>query len=513
MQITKSVLNWIGRKIMAATYKDKDGFLVDYLLGGSRTVSGENVSNDSALRISAVYACINSISQDIAKIPLKVYQTVGEGKEKRYDHPSYRLLQRRPNPEMSAYDFRRTLTAHCLGWGNGYAAIERDIYGKIASLWPLRPDRVDLKRDKDKRLIYEVTSDTGQKEYFWAEEILHIKGLGFDGVKGYNVIHYAKECLGAAIAVEKQGAAFFGNGATPGGVLEHPGQLSKDAQKRLTESFEKRHQGASNSSKIMVAEEGMKFNSVSIPAKDSQFIETRQFSIPEICRWFRIPPHKIADLSKSAFSNIEQQSLDYVSDSLMGWCVGWEQEIWAKLFSQQEQNTGYFAEHVLEGLLRGDLASRYAAYAIARNWGILNANECRDKENLNPYEGGEKYLVPLNMTTAENAGQPVQGNPVDTIVNDISNRIDKAEMTELKKHVKHAGNNTAWREWIISFYKKHNEYVKKAIAPLGMNIEPQSLTLESMITDSQKPVELIDFVAPINSERIKTIIKGCQNEA
>jgi HK97 family phage portal protein len=500
-----------GVHAMTATTRDKDGWFVDWMHGGLSTASGEKVGNDSAMKLSAVYACINVISQDVAKLPLKVYKETDGGKEAMKAHPVYRLLHYQPNPYMTAMDFRQALTAHCLSWGNGYAEIVRDTDGNPAELRVLRPDRVVPIMDKGK-IWYRVSDDSGHYLYVESDDMFHLKGLGYDGLVGYNVIQYAREALGHAVALEKHGAAYFGNGANPGGLLVHPGRLSPQARTNLENFHNKQHQGAGNANKISILEEGMQYTKVTIPPDESQFIESRAFSIPEICRWFRIQPHKIADLSRATYSNIEQQSLDYVTDTLSGWLKRWEQAIWWKLFTDDEKEGGFYAEHVLEGLLRGDIQTRYASYATGRQWGFMSVNEIRQKENMNPIDGGDQYLVPVNMTTPEKMKQ-VDTETQRKLVGDIADRISSAEFRELAKHIKHAGTEdfTAWAD---AYYQKHNAYIKKTISPLGVKVKPEQLTLQKQIMESKDPAMFIEAASLVHADRIKTIlIEAINNES
>lgn len=361
------------------------------------TRSGVPVSNESALQISAVFACIRNISEDVAKVPLKMYRKTGNERE-RIDHPLFDLLNHQPNPEMGSMDFRQTLTAHALGWGNGYAEIQRNINGDVKALWPLHPKRVKPQRLENDQIVYEVTQDDGSIKNIRPDFMLHVKGLGDDGVIGYNVIQFARENLGLAKAAETFGGAYFGNNTVMGGVLKHPANLSKNAQDRLLRNIKDKHQGADKAHNLMILEEGMTFEKTVIPPEESQFLETRQFSVPEICRWFRMPPHKVADLQRATFSNIEHQDLEYVKDCLTAWFKRWEQSIWSKLLTDRDIQGGVYAEHSAEGLLRGDIQSRYQAYQIAlgnnNNPGFMTINEVRALENLNPLDGGDELFSP-----------------------------------------------------------------------------------------------------------------------
>jgi HK97 family phage portal protein len=366
-------------------------------MGSSSSASGVMVTNDNALQISTVFACMRAIAEDCAKLPLKVYRPSGAGKEIDSGHSLYKLIKDKPNPQMTAFSWREAITAHCLGWGNGYSLIDRDNMGFPVALWPLRPDRVTPKKDG----IYEVSDDSGRKYTYSSRNILHIHGLGYDGLSGYNVVQYARECMGLAKAAEQFGGTFFGNGAKPGAVFEHPAQMSEQAYNRLKKSMDENYSGSS-SHKNLITEEGMKFNKMSFAPEESQFLETRQFSVAEICRWFRMPPGKVADTTRAqGWSTLEQMNTEYVTDTLMPWLVRWEQAINSSLFLQEDIDDGYFVRHSVDALLRGDTQSRYSAYAIGRQWGWLSVNDIREKEDMNPVEaGGDDYLVPLNMVKA-----------------------------------------------------------------------------------------------------------------
>jgi len=313
------------------------------------------------------------------------------------------LLHDEPNPEMTSFVFRETLMGHLLLWGNAYAQIIRDGSGKVVALYPLLPDKMKVDRTSAGELYYEYQTDTGPvilRNY----EVFHIPGLGFDGLVGYSPIAMAKNAIGIAIATEEYGAKFFANGANPGGVLEHPGVL-KDP-KRVRDSWNAVYQGSGNAHRIAVLEEGMKFHSIGIPPEQAQFIATRKFQLNEIARIFRIPPHMIGDLDKSSFSNIEQQSREFVKYTLDPWVSRWEQAIHKSLLKPDEKRQ-YFVKFNVDGLLRGDYESRMNGYAIGRQNGWLSANDIRELEDMNRIpedQGGDLYLINGNMTKLEDAG-------------------------------------------------------------------------------------------------------------
>ena len=378
-----------------------------------RTTSGKPVNERTAMQTTAVYACVRILAEAVASLPLHVYEYQDDGGKKLvHDHPLYYLLHDEPNPEMTSFVFRETLMSHLLIWGNAYAQIIRDGAGRVLGLYPLLPDKMEVQRD-DKGNIYYVYSRNSDenptfKEYgnikLKAEDVLHIPGLGFDGLIGYSPIAMAKNAVGMTLACEEYGASFFANGANPGGVLEHPGVL-KDPSK-VRESWNSVYRGVNNAHKIAVLEEGMKYQQIGIPPEEAQFLETRKFQINEIARLYRIPPHMVGDLDKSSFSNIEQQSLEFVKYTLDPWVIRWEQSLQRSLLLPGEKGK-YFIKLNVDGLLRGDYQSRMNGYAVGRQNGWFSANDIREMENMNPIpdeEGGNLYLINGAMTKLADAG-------------------------------------------------------------------------------------------------------------
>ena len=378
-----------------------------------RSAAGQSVNERSAMQMSAVYACVRILAESIASLPLHFYQyNDAGGKEKAVNHPLYWLLHDEPNPEMSSFSFRETLMTHLLLWGNAYAQIIRNGRGEVIALYPLMPDRMTVDRDARGRIYYEYArseSDAntlGKKSsvILSPEDVFHIPGLGFDGLVGYSPIAMAKQAIGMGLACDEYGASFYQNGAQPGGVLEHP-NVVKDP-KRVRESWNAIYQGSKNAHRIAVLEEGMTYKPITISPEQAQFLETRKFQIDEIARIFRVPPHMIGDLEKSSFSNIEQQSLEFVKYTLAPWISRWEQAIQRSLLLMSER-TRYFARFNVEGLLRGDYQSRMNGYAVARQNGWMSANDIRELESLDMIpdeQGGNLYLINGNMTKLEDAG-------------------------------------------------------------------------------------------------------------
>ena len=378
-----------------------------------RTTSGKPVNERTAMQTTAVYACVRILAEAVASLPLHVYEYQDDGGKKLvHDHPLYYLLHDEPNPEMTSFVFRETLMSHLLIWGNAYAQIIRDGAGRVLGLYPLLPDKMDVQRDDRGNIYYVYSRNSDEnpmfKEYgdirLKAEDVLHIPGLGFDGLIGYSPIAMAKNAVGMTLACEEYGASFFANGANPGGVLEHPGVL-KDPSK-VRESWNSVYRGVNNAHKIAVLEEGMKYQQIGIPPEEAQFLETRKFQINEIARLYRIPPHMVGDLDKSSFSNIEQQSLEFVKYTLDPWVIRWEQSLQRSLLLPGEKGK-YFIKLNVDGLLRGDYQSRMNGYAVGRQNGWFSANDIREMGNMNPIpdeQGGNLYLINGAMTKLEDAG-------------------------------------------------------------------------------------------------------------
>lgn len=392
-------------------------------VGGSRALwffgkstAGKNVNERTSMQVSAVYACVRILSESVASLPLNLFKyKPGVGSEKDRALGLYSVLHDEPNEEMTSFNWREAAMTHLCLWGNHYSQVIRNNAGSVIGLYPLLPDRMTVYRDdKTKKIyyVYRVTSDdvlpgvkAGEGVKLNAEDVLHIPGLGFDGLIGYSPIAMMRNSVGAAIASDEYSSRFLENGATPSGVLEHPGAL-KDP-KKLRESWHDAYGGSGNAGKVAILEEGLKFHTISISPADAQLLETRKFQVNEIARIFRIPPHMIGDLEKATFSNIEQQSLEFVKYTLDPWLARWEQAMNRRLLNSYEKRDHYIQFNA-EGLLRGDLKSRNEAYAVARQNGWMSTNDIRRKEGMDliPAElGGDRYLCNGNMVDIGSAGK------------------------------------------------------------------------------------------------------------
>lgn len=368
------------------------------------SASGKAVNPSSAIQVSAVYACVRVIAETIASLPFHVYETTENGSRKAPEHPLYRLIHDEPNKEMTSFILRETMLAHLLLYGNAYCQIIRTSRDKIDSLYPLLPDKMEVDRDAGGFLTYTYTTSDGKRWRLEPRDVLHIPGLGFDGVMGYSPIALEKSAIGLGIAAEEYGSKFFSNGARPSGILTHPNTVKDPAALRA--SWNAAYGSSSNASRVAVLEEGMTFVPLSLPNNEAQFLETRKFQVSEICRIFRVPPHMIGDLDRATFSNIEHQSIDFAVHTIRPWLVRIEQAVNRALFSEKEKGR-FYVQFNLDGLMRGDYKSRMEGYAIARQNGWMSANDIRELENMNAMsdeEGGNAYLVNGNMIPVNLAG-------------------------------------------------------------------------------------------------------------
>lgn len=393
-----------------------NGDLDNYFVGGQgiwpfinfqgTSSAGIHVNQYSALNCSVVFACVNLISNKIAALPWRVHQNDGLTSQLRSDHPVDYLLHIQPNPEMNAVDFRHAMMAHLLTWGNAYAEIVRTRRGQVAELWPIEPHLVTTKRDNEKRLIYEISQPGESKKTLRPEDIYHVRGFSYNGIDGVSPIMLARDTIGLAQAQEKFGSNWFGSGSHPSGILTPEIPIKeKSARDRMREEWQTAHGGVNRSGRVAIMEHGFKFQPITVPPEASQFLSSREFQIAEICRWYGVQPHKVAELKRSTNNNIEHQSREFVDDTLLPWVEKLEQEVRSKLFTRNEVHAGYHSNIDLKGLLRGDLKARTEYYTAMLDRGVLSGNDVRRAENENPYEGGDTRFVQINMQPLEHAQQ------------------------------------------------------------------------------------------------------------
>ncbi len=356
-----------------------------------KTAAGVTVTHQSALNLSAIFACVRLSTETLSTIPVHIFKKTKNGREEVASHPVTKLLTRQSNPEMPANVFREVIQGHLELRGKAFAEIVRDGYGDPVELWPIHPDHIRIKRGKKGGLLYEYLP-TGH--VFPASKILHFRGLGSNGIDSYSVIQLARESIGLGLSAQQYGSRFFGQGTNMGGFLRHPKGLSDQAFTRLREEMNQKYKGLEKSHGLIILEEGLEYQKIGLTNEDAQFLETRKFQNSEIARWFGMKPHMIGDLEKATFSNIEQQSIEAVAYTWRPRVIRLEQEITMKLLREDE-----YMKYSLEGLLRGDIKSRYEAYKIAIENGWMNADEIRALEDMNPQPDGmgQIFLAPLNM--------------------------------------------------------------------------------------------------------------------
>ncbi len=410
MRIRRAIRNWLFE--LRSELSDPDPWLIA-AFGGPITSTGIRVNAETAMKLTAVYSAVRILAETIATLPLLVYRrTKDDGKERAADYFLYPLLHDQPNEEQTSVEFREMLQGHLALRGNAYAQIDRKM-GRPDRLVPLHPDRVEVRREKGE-LVYKVNPTSGPAYVLRrsAGEILHLRGLSSDGVMGLNPIELFREAMGLGLAYEEYSGRLFGNGANINGVLETPQAMSDEALKRFRKLWQENYGGVGNAGKTAILEQGMKWQAIGIAPKDAEFIVSRKFQVTEIARIFRVPPHMLADLERSTFSNIEHQSLEFVRDTIRPWLVRWEQALTRDLIPPEDRSE-YFVEFLIEGLLRGDFKTRYDAYAIGRNNGWLSANDIRRMENMNPLppEQGDVYLIPLNMVPAGSSAATKEDPP------------------------------------------------------------------------------------------------------
>lgn len=432
--------------------------------------AGVYVDEHVALTYSAVWACVRAIAETFAYMSWHVYEYDDDVRKVSRDHPADYLLHRQPNPEMSAFTFKETISSHVSTWGNGYAEIERSRLGDPVALWLLTPDRVTPKRDPRGRLYYEFQNDDGSTRQLRPENVYHLKGLGFNGLTGYSPVELAKESISAGLAARKFAGSLFGNGAIPSGIIEIPQgvKVTEETIENLLKTFNKRNQGAAKANKTEVLDRGMTYKQISIPPEQAQFLESRKFEVSEICRWFRVPPHKVADLDRATFSNIEQQDIQFVVDSIVPLVTKAEQEADIKLLSNDRVSI-YVSKMNVKSLMRGDSKARGEFYKTMFNIGVYSINEIRKFEDENPIgPDGDVRLVPMNMVTLENAGKnPTQPSSAAirsahiSVFNDAAQRIANKEFLAVSKMAKKPDFDAL----VCEFYDKNRAQFVEGFKP------------------------------------------------
>ncbi|QDU62160.1 Phage portal protein [Planctomycetes bacterium Pan216] len=457
-----------------------------------RPKAGVYVNEDIALTYMTVWTCVKVLAETFAALSWHVYQETDDDiRNRRKGHPVAKLL-RRPNPRMTAYTFKLTMALHLNTWGNAYAEIVRNRRGDPIALWPLEPHRVTVEVNNEGRIIYKVANPNRPPAQLNPEDVFHVKGMSPDGLVGYSPIQVARESISLGLACQQFASEFFGNGANPGAIFEHPGEMSEEAQERFKKGLDEYRSGHSKVWKALVTEEGMKYQATTIPAKDAQFLETRKFQRSEIAGFYRVPAHKIGDLERATFSNIEQQAIEFVTDAMLPVAINFEQEADAKLFNEREQGDHY-TKVDLRSLLRGDSAARAAYYQILMQIGVLSVNEVRRLEDMNPVPGGDLRLVPLNMTTLEQAARGELGGNSGATDHERSRQSGKLTPTRaaaaLGPILQAAGERLAAKE---------TNAVRRAASKYSGKPDDFSAWLDKFVQDHRETV--VDaFTAPLES--------------
>lgn len=441
------------------------------------------VDNLTALGVATCFACLRVVSETIGILTHKQYEMRpnGRGRDLIVGDFVDRLLRISPNPEISPIDWRVAMTM-CAMLGDGYSIIERSISGDPIGMWPMHPSRVSVKRSTSDRLFYEVIDDGGTAVPIAAEDMFHIKGPTFDGMAGIKIIDLARESFGMTVAADQFGSSFYGNAARPSAVVEIPETMSDPAYRRFRKSMTELYAGVKNAGRIAILEEGAKFNPITMQPDEAQYIETRKYQIREVCRWFRVPPHKVADLEDAHFTNIEHQEIEFVTDTILPWAVRFEQEANRKLIASRMRDRRYTKINV-DGLLRGDAKSRNEAYRIAREAGWRNANEIRALEDENPIDEpwAEKYWMPMNYMYADEprpesgAERPSEPSGSSEATEALAGMIAIDAMRPTAMKLVQGAFDTAWRkeekararavksdgfaEWSVEFYATHCGYI------------------------------------------------------
>jgi len=382
------------------------------MFAGQDTAAGRPISADTAMMHATVYACVRFLSFNVAALPLILYRRLSTdpkepGRERATNHPLYEKLHSLSNPRQTAFQTMALTVTSLMLRGNGVSFIQRNQRNAVHGIYPLRWDQIEIRRHRNTgELIYTWSPQDSAPQDFLPEEIWHVQGLGVDGVQGLSPIALMRESIGHGLALQEYGSRFFSNSASPSGALEVPGEMGDEAYQRLRQSIEEKRTGLKNAHTVLLLEEGAKWNQIGISPEDAQFLESRKFNRSEVASWYGIPPHLVGDLEKSTFSNIEQQSLEFVIYYLLPWLVNLEQTVTRDLLSEGERRT-MFAKFNIAGLLRGDSAARSDAQRTGVMGGWISRNEVRAMEELNPLPGLDDMIVPLNVATVQD-GKIVQ---------------------------------------------------------------------------------------------------------
>lgn len=458
------------RRASISLINPRDPGIVNLFGGGTETAAGVQVTPERAMRLSVVYAAVRIIAESIASLPLSIHRITNDGSEVDTEHPYFELLHDAPNRWQTSFEWREMMLGHCVLRGNAYSEIISS-RRRLLELVPLHPDRVTPFKAPDGTLAYEYRPEDGPSRIILSGEMHHLRGLSNDGFVGISPVDQIRDAIGLTAAAEEYGARFYKHGSAPGGVLETPNKLSDDAYNRLKTAWEARFQGVHNAHRAAILEQGLQWKAVGIEPDKAQFLETRKFQITDIARAFRIPPHMLADLERATFSNVEHQGLEFVTYTLLPWIVRWEQAIKRDLLTAYKKT--HFVKFNVAGLLRGDLKSRYDAYATGRNWGWFSVNDIRKLEDMNTIEGGDQYLAPLNMTTPDRIENPPEPQPAVSpasgsgeVVTDAARRVIRAQVRALRRALTSSkGDGEDLDRRFAEFLKSHASFMHNVLGP------------------------------------------------
>lgn len=482
-------LTWLRRGVSLASEE-----AARVIFGVQPTLSGVQVTERSALESPEYFAGVRNVSEDLATLPLITYRRLdARRREEDQSHPLHDLLYHQPNEEVDSVTFIEMMQAWLMMRRNSYAEIQRTGGGGVAGLWPIPPSKVWLRRING-QLVYQVTLPDGEQDPVTGQpyslldrsRVFHLRAFALDGLVGESSITLHQEAIGLALALDRYGAAFFGNDATPGGVYELPTELGDQAYARMKKELEEPHRGLARKHRLQLLEGGMKFHAITVENDKAQFVDSKRHSAEQMARLNRVPPHKIGDLSRATFSNIEHQGIDYVVSSIRPWAVRWERAILTQLFTRQERRT-HFAEFLLDALLRGDSKSRADTLAVWRQNGIINGDEWRQLENLNEIGdgSGKVYLVNGNMVPIDQAGRNPAPSPTSAPARMDVERVfrplllaaaercvrkEAAALAKAAERLLPAKGVRAFEEWVGEFYGEQEATIRQAFLPLAVAV-------------------------------------------
>ncbi len=533
MTVLNRMANWLRPTPQARPPATDD---VWYVPVGTGTASGSIVTPEAAMFVTAVMECVNILAQSLAALPLNLYRKTGDNtKEKATDVNLWNLLHNQPNGWQTSFEWREMSMGHLGFWGNAYSEIISNNLGQITALEPIHPTRVECERLSNGKIRYIVTlsDNTFGKRTISQDDMFHVRGYSDSGIKGMSPIALASEAVGHIQAADEYGARFFGSDARPGGILEHPQSLSDKAKNNLKASWASEFGGSKQSHKPQVLEEGMTWKTIGVSPDEAQFLETVKYRKSDVAAFYRVPPHMIGLMEDATFDNITQQSQDFVTFTMLPWFVRWEAAILRDLIVDEQQ---FFAEFLVDALLRGDALARAGSLQIQKQNGALSANEWRQIENRNPIEGGDEFTVAANIgggdqttqnnsdTTATATVAPIEA--MEHVIEDAAKRIAAAEIREINKRIAKAEDDRdKFNAWIEAFFNgTHRRYTAIVLAPLvahwqreaGCLMDAGALEAEiidNMVVSWQRmPVAGMDFVLEHRTKTIEKIItQGMQN--